>query len=373
MSQMKVPFVDLYSIHKPLERKFATELTRIVRSNAFVAGKNTEKFEGAFAAFCGAKQSVLVNNGTSALQAALFALNLPVGSEVILPANTFIATAEAVVLARLKPVLVDVDPSTLLIDVEQVGKAITKNTSAVIPVHLYGRLVDVPALKRLLARKGRTDIKVLEDACQAHGAAWKGKRRLLGDAAAYSFYPGKNLGALGEAGAVITNSSKLDAVMRLFRNHGSKIRYHHELMGTNMRASELEAVFLSLKLPQLEKQNARRVKAAQWYEKGLKNVGQVSIFPTVTDGSHVYHLYLIRVSHREQLQQFLSNHGIDTGIHYPVPLHLQPAFAEYKIPKGTFPASEVAAGEILSLPMFATITKNQVSYVCEKIHEFYAK
>lgn len=373
MGNIKVPFVDLYSIHKPLEKKFLSEFTRVLHSNSFVAGKDTEKFEKSFAQFCGGKYALLVNNGTSALYAALMALNLPPGSEAIIPANTFIATAEAAVLANLKPVFVDADPQSLLMDLEHLEKRITKKTSVIIPVHLYGRLVDIQAVKRILSRKGRTDIKILEDACQAHGASWNGKQQVSGHAAAYSFYPGKNLGALGEAGAIVTNSKSLDSHMRLFRNHGSRIRYHHDIIGSNLRASELEAVFLGLKLPSLARYNAHRVKVAGWYENGLKSIEPVRIFPTITDGSHVYHLYLIEATRRKQLQAYLAEQGIETGIHYPVPLHLQPAFATLGIRKGTFPVSEASAERILSLPMFATITKEQVHYVCETIRAFYQK
>ena len=369
---MKVPFVDLYSLHQPLEKQFETALKKVVRSSSFVAGSHTAEFETKFAEYCGATHALLVNNGTSALYAIFDSLNLPRGSEVILPANTFIATAEGPLAAGLTVKLVDVDPDSMLMDLEKTVKAVTSKTAAIIPVHLYGQRVDVAKLKKMLKAAGKKDVLVIEDACQAHGALANGQAKVEGVAAAYSFYPGKNLGALGEAGAVVTNSRKIDSRARLFRSHGSAIKYYHEIVGMNLRASELEAVFLNLKLPQLTQQNKKRVRAAQWYEQGLKGIKDLQFQPAVTDGSHVYHLYVVRAPKRDALIKYLHEQGVDTGIHYPLPLHLQKAFSNLGYKKGSFPMAEKTAKEIVSLPMFPTITKKQVGYVCQKIKAFYS-
>ncbi|MBI5151185.1 MAG: DegT/DnrJ/EryC1/StrS family aminotransferase [Candidatus Pacebacteria bacterium] len=369
---MKVPFVDLYSIHKPLEKVFISEFKRIIRTNSFVAGKETELFEQDFASYCGAKHALLVNNGTSALFVALSALHLPRGGEVIIPVNTFIATAEAAVLCGLKPIFVDINKETFLMDLEDTAKKISKKTVAIIPVHLYGQRVNIMEIKKILKKK-KSSSAIVEDACQAHGAIVGGKSKVEGDVACYSFYPGKNLGALGEAGAVVTDNTILDQYMRLYRGHGSRIKYFHDIVGMNLRASEMQAVFLRKKLPLLSYQNKARLKAVQWYAKGLRGIKEVKFQVPKLDGSHVYHLFVVHVKNRDELIQYLHDRGIDTGIHYPVPLHKTVAFEKLYGKNNQFFSAELTVSEILSLPMFATITQSQVEYVCKNIRIFYKK
>lgn len=370
MSSMKVPFVDLYHLHRPLEKQFQAVLKKTLKTSSFVAGAETAKFEAEFAEYSGGKHALFLNSGTSALQAIFFALDLPVGSEVIMPVNTFIATAEGPMSVGLKVKFVDVDPVTMLMDLEQTVKAVTAKTSAIIPVHLYGQLVDVPKLQKMLKAAGKK-VVIVEDACQSHGAKRGTHPQVWGKAAAYSFYPGKNLGALGEAGAVVTDNRALDTRARLYRSHGSEIKYFHDLVGLNLRAGEMEAAFLRVKLPKLTQYNKRRQQAAKWYEAGLKDIQAIRFQPAVTDGSHVYHLYVIRAPQREALIKHLNAQGVETGIHYPVPLHQQKAFASLGYKKGAFPEAETAAREIVSLPMHALITKKEVEYVCKVIRAFY--
>lgn len=367
---MKVPFVDLYELHKPMEDQFIRLFQSVLKKSSFIAGDYTHGFEDHFANYCGAKFSVFTNNGTSALLLALLALKLPAKSEVIIPANTFIATVEAVVAAGLKPVLVDIDPESFLLDLQATKKALTSKTRVIMPVHLYGQMVDVVALRHLTRQKNQK-IYIVEDACQSHGARLNGTAKLHGDIACYSFYPGKNLGALGEGGGVVTNSSTWHRWMQLYKNHGSQKKYYHEIMGFNYRQSEIQAAFLDHKLQYLDEGNARRVQAAEWYAKYLSGVAEVVIQQPKIDGGHVYHLLVVRVKKRALLQEYLHEHGIQTGLHYPYPLHTMPAMKEHGYHKGDFPHTEKAAKEILSLPMFATITESQVKYVCKKIVEFY--
>ena len=238
------------------------------------------------------------------------------------------------------------------------------------PVHLYGQMVNVRQLKRVI-RKSKNKIYIVEDACQSHGAHLNSTSKLYGDFACYSFYPGKNLGALGEGGGIVTNSKKWFRWIQLYRNHGSQKKYFHEIMGFNFRQSEIQAAFLCHKLPSLGVGNAHRVQAAQWYAAYLSAVKEIEMQEPVADGSHVYHLFIVRAKNRSRLQEYLHENGVQSGLHYPYPLHVMPAMKEYGYKKGDFPLTEKAAKEILSLPMFATITESQVKYVCKKIKEFY--
>jgi dTDP-4-amino-4,6-dideoxygalactose transaminase len=372
---MSVPFVDISRIHKPLQASFLRTFSRLAKIGHFVAGEETQLFEKEWAQIVGAKHSTLVNNGTSALFLALQTLELPAGSEVIIPVNTFIATPEAALLANLKPVFVDVDPETYLIDVDAVLKAITKKTRAVIPVNLYGQALNIRSLKKKIASVTNERIFIVEDACQSHGAFWGKTPKLESDLACYSFYPGKNLGALGEAGAVVTNDKTWDRQIKLFRGHGSEIKYKHEIIGFNFRAGEIEAALLRIKLPHLAKYNQSRFDAALYYYSLLQPVieaGSVRMTEPPLQQRHVYHLLELYVERREELMEFLQKKGIQTGLHYPHPLHLTPAFSNYKYKKGAFSVAEDLSHHLVSLPMFAGITKKEVREVCMAIKQFYA-
>lgn len=371
---MNVPFVDLARIHKPLEKSFIKDFKAHLLAGHFVAGQTTEQFEKEWATFTGVQHALLVNNGTSALFLALEALQLPRGSQVIVPVNTFIATAEAVVLAGLQPVFVDVDKDTYLIDFKAVQNAITKDTKAIIPVNLYGQAVNIQKLRECLQASSSQHILIIEDACQSHGAFFGTSPQLRSDLACYSFYPGKNLGALGEAGAVITNSDTWYERMFLFRGHGSKIKYQHEIVGFNFRANEMEAAFLLTKLPHLTRYNTQRNKAAKLYAKHLRPLmkqGHVRFQEPPQDSSHVYHLFELYTQNREQLMQYLAEKGVQTGLHYPTPLHQTQAFASGRTQNKRFPVAEDLAQHLVSLPIFAGITNREVKTVCEAITAFY--
>lgn len=369
---MKVPFVDLQMIHRPLTKQFQDVFREILDTNEFIAGNRTQKFEESFAQLVGAKHAVLVNNGTTALFMALKALNLPEKSKVLLPVNTFIATAEAVSLAGLTPVFIDINAQTLLMDIEKCMQSLDKQVSAIIPVNLYGRQFPIQALKKRL-KSVKHKVSIVEDACQSHGAYEGKKPSISADFSCYSFYPGKNLGALGEAGAIVTNSQKQYDWLMLYRSHGSKVKYVHDIVGMNFRANEMEAAFLNIKLPHLKKYNRERYRLAQQYHAMLQHVPQV-ILPTLPpEPSHVYHLFIARVKKRAQLQAYLLDKGVQTALHYPTPLHFTKAYKYLDYRKGAFPMAEKTVKEILSLPMYAGMTLDQVEYVCEQIKAFYAK
>lgn len=374
---MRVPFVDLSPAHKEVANELTAVFSEVLDTSQFVNGARTAQFEREFSDYCGAKFASLVGNGTLALQAALLGLELPAGGEVLVPVNTFIATAEAVINVGLRPVFVDCDPNTHLIDIDATVAAVTDQTVAVLPVHLYGRLVDMRQLRTALD-SARKDVVIVEDSCQAHGAFVSAEKPAVSkysSAACFSFYPGKNLGALGEAGAVVTNSAQLDTWIKKYRNHGSEQKYKHDIIGSNYRTSELQAGFLSVKLPHLNTYNQHRRQVAEQYHQLLADVSQVELPPLVTNSSHVYHLFVARVEKRKQLKEYLNQNGVGVGIHYPDPLHLTPAFEEYfsdnDQKKQSFPAAESTAQLILSLPIYYGMTNQQVEYVCQVIKSFY--
>jgi dTDP-4-amino-4,6-dideoxygalactose transaminase len=342
-------------------------LERVLESNSFILGPEVQRFEQAFARFVGCDHCVAVSNGTVALHMALMALDIGPGDEVITAANTFIATAEAISAVGARPVFVDVDPLYYTIDCEGVAKAITPKTKAIVPVHLYGQTADMDPLLALAAKHG---LAVVEDACQAHGAEYNSRQAgSMGVMSCFSFYPGKNLGALGEGGAVLCNDSTLALRLRMLRDHGSVTKYQHDFPGYNFRLEGLQGGFLAAKLPHLHRGNEARRAAAETYDRCLAE--STVITPAVLPGSrHVYHLYVIQASERDALKQRLAEQGIETGLHYPVPLHLQKAYAHLGYKTGDFPVAESLAGRILSLPMFPTITAEQLEYVCAAVMEF---
>jgi dTDP-4-amino-4,6-dideoxygalactose transaminase len=355
---MSVPLVDLAAQHAAVAEEVAEGWRQVVAKTAFIAGPQVAAFESEYAAFIGVRHCVGVANGTDAIEIALRALSVGPGDECILPANTFIATAEAVWRVGARPVLVDcADDGTYLIDTSAVEGALTPRTRAIIPVHLYGQAAQV---EQLLPLAESTGAWIVEDAAQAQGARRGGASAgVLGHVAATSFYPGKNLGAYGDAGAVITNSGELAVRMRMIADHGTRAKYDHEVIGCNSRLDTLQAVVLSAKLRRLAGWNAARQAAARRYDELLASVEGI-IRPAVLDGNeHVWHLYVVRVPDRDRVIKELHAAGIGAGIHYPVPVHLAPASAGLGYTEGAFPVAEQAAREVLSLPLFPEITPAQ--------------
>ncbi|WP_369046941.1 DegT/DnrJ/EryC1/StrS family aminotransferase [Sinomonas sp. P10A9] len=365
---LPVPFVDLAAQQAEISADVVPEVLRALETGDFIGGPHVAAFEAEYAEFVGTRSCVGVANGTDALELALRAVGVGPGGEVILPANTFVATAEAVVRAGARPVLVDVDPESLLIDTSLVGRAVGPKTQAIVPVHLYGQTAPVEELVPIALDAG---VAVVEDAAQAQGARRYGRAAgSLGDIAATSFYPGKNLGAAGDAGAVTTDDCSLADHVRLLAAHGSRVKYVHEVAGWNSRLDAVQAVVLRAKLRRLEVWNARRRAAASLYGSLLEGVPGL-VVPRSLDGNEdVWHLYVVRIlgpGRRERVQAALAAAGIGSGIHYPTPVHLTPAFRFLGYRAGNFPVAEAAAGQILSLPMFPHITPEQVARVADAL------
>lgn len=366
---MNIQFVDLRKQYEPLKEDILSGIAKVLDGMHLFLGENVQNLESEFAQFCGAKHGIGVSDGTSAITIILRAMDIGPGDEVITVSHTFIATAEAILLAGAKPVFVDIDPTSCLMDVSQIEAKITKNTKAILPVHLYGQTVDMDMIMAIAQKHG---LKVIEDACQAHGAEYKGRRAGgLGDAAAFSFYFSKNLGAYGEGGFISTNDDMLAQKIKKIRDHGSGVRYHHDLIGVNGRLDELQAVVLRAKLPHLNAWNDKRREHALLYRKLLSETEVV--LPVECPGNiPVYHLFVIQVMRRDELQAFLKEKGIFTGIHYPIPIHLQKAteFLGYK--KGDYPVTEMVTERILSLPMYAELTVEEIEYIADAIKSFYS-
>lgn len=359
-----VPFVDLSWQHRQVAAEIQAGFERVMQTTAFIDGPDVATFEESFARFCGTGRAVGVANGTDAIELMLRGLGIGPGDEVIIPANTFIATVEAVCRAGAVPVVVDCDTFDL-IDVDAVGDAIGPRTAAVLAVDLYGQLADLTRLGALAERAG---IVLLEDAAQAQGATAEGAGiGVRSRAAATSFYPGKNLGAYGDAGAVVTNDEELADAVAAIRNHGSAVRYHHERFGCNARLDTLQAVVLNAKLPHLTAWNERRREAAARYDELLGGIEGVELPRTRPGNVHVWHLYVVRVERRDEVEASLRAAGIGVGVHYPVPVHLHPPFVHLGKGPGSFPVAERTAQRILSLPMFPGITASQQERVAEML------
>lgn len=367
---MKVPFLDLKAQYESIRGEITDAIQQVLDKTAFAGGPFVAQFEKEFAGFCGTRFAAGVGSGTDALWLALLALGVGPGDEVITASDTFIATAEAISYCGAKPVFVDVEPATYNMDPAKLEAAITKKTRAVIPVHLFGQMADMDPILAI-ARKHK--LFVVEDASQAHGAEYKGKKAgSMGDLGCFSFYPGKNLGAYGEGGAVVTSVPELDRKLRMLRDHGQDKKYHHGMIGWNARMDGIQGAVLSVKLPHLPAWNEARRKNAALYDALLNEVEGVSIPAKSPHGRHVYHIYAIRVRNREALIAALSGKDIHCGIHYPIPLHLQEAYKGLGYPKGAFPVAEAAAAEFVSLPMYAELTKEQIVAVVQGIQSVLA-
>lgn len=367
--EMRVPFIDLPLQHHNLSGEINQRLHKTMESAHFILGEGVQEFEQEFADYCGVRFAVGTSSGTDALFLALLSLGIGKGDEVITPANTFIATVLAIHYTGARPVLVDIDEETYNLDIEKVKAAITKKTKALVPVHLYGQPAD---LEPLLALAKEHNLKVVEDACQAHGTEYKGKKvGGFGDASAFSFYPGKNLGAYGDAGVVVTNDINIKEKLLMLRDYGQKQKYQHLVKGYNARLDTIQAEILRVKLKHLDKWNEARRKNAQIYTSLLNGLADDILTPKEMPWArHVWHLYVIRTKRRDELQKYLREFEVFASIHYPISIHLQPAFSDLGYKKGDFPITEKVADEILSLPMYPELQQQQIEYVVEKIKEF---
>jgi dTDP-4-amino-4,6-dideoxygalactose transaminase len=365
---MKVPFLDLKIQYESIKTEVHSAIQEVLEATAFAGGKFVELFEKEFASFCECRHAVAVGNGTDALWLALLAEGIGQGDEVITVPNTFIATAEAISLCGAIPVFVDIDQRTNNMDPAGLERAVTARTRAIIPVHLFGQTADMDPILEIARSRG---LKVIEDASQAHGAEYRGRRAgSIGDAGCFSFYPGKNLGAYGEAGAVVTNSDEAAEKMRVFRDHGQVRKYHHSIVGWNARMDGIQGAILSVKLKHLPNWTEMRRKNASDYNRLLRNIPNV-VAPVEADYSkHVYHIYAIRAANRDELIAYLAEKDIHCMIHYPVPVHLQDAYRHLRLSPGTFPAAEKCAAEYVSLPMYAELTEEQLDHVAASIKSY---
>lgn len=363
---MNLPLCDLYAQYLTIKRDIDAAIERTLVQSAFIGGEELREFESEFAAYCEAKACVGVGNGTDALYLALRCLGIGVGDEVITVAHTFIATAETISLTGARPVFVDIMEDTMLMDPAALEAAITSRTRAIVPVHLYGQPCD---MDRIMEIARRHKLKVIEDAAQAHGARWRGKRvGSFGDAACFSFYPGKNLGAYGDGGAVVSQDEALVQRIRMLANHGRLDKYIHENEGVNSRLDGLNAAILRVKLRHLDAWNAARRRHAAHYVELL--CGSRAVLPVVSPGAEsVWHLFVVRARHRDSVQSMLQKRGIAAGIHYPVPLHRQPAYQYLGLSEGSLPVTERVAAHVLSVPMYAELTQEQIDAVGRAVVE----
>ena len=358
---MRVPFLDLKAHHAPLIEKFDRAIREVIEDSAFAGGPFVERFEEEFAAFCGSSYAIGVGNGTDALWLTLLALGIGEGDEVITVPNTFIATAEAITYCKARPVFVDVDQDTFTMNPAELEKSLTERTKAIIPVHLFGQPADMDPILEFARAYG---LFVIEDAAQAHGAEYKGRKSgTMGDVGCFSFYPGKNLGAFGEAGAVVTNDSELRKQIQMLRDHGQSQKYHHAMMGWNCRMDGIQAAVLSLKLRHLDEANSLRREHAFEYNRAFAGIDEVLTPFEAKYARHVYHVYAVRVQERDEIRRHLQERGVGSAVHYPVPIHLQEACRNLLYKEGAFPIAESLAEQFLSLPMFPELTEEQIQYV----------
>jgi dTDP-4-amino-4,6-dideoxygalactose transaminase len=365
--KMRVPFLDLKAHHAPLIEDFDRAIREVIDSSAFAGGPVVERLEEEFAAFCGSPYAIGVGNGTDALWLTLLALGIGEGDEVITVPNTFIATAEAITYCKARPVFVDVNPDTFTMNPAELEKSLTERTKAIVPVHLFGQPADMDPILEFARAYG---LFVIEDAAQAHGAEYKGRKAgTMGDAGCFSFYPGKNLGAFGEAGAVVTNDPELRKQIQMLRDHGQSRKYYHTMMGWNCRMDGIQAAVLSIKLRHLDQANSLRRKRALEYNQAFAGIDEVLTPFEARYSRHVYHVYAVRVQERDAVLRHLQEKGVGCAVHYPVPIHLQKACRNLGYKKDSFPIAENLADEFLSLPMFPELTEEQIEYVARSVTE----
>ena len=363
---MKIPLVDLKAQYSDIKNEIMIAIKKVMDNTDFILGEEVRLFEEEFASYSQVEYVIGVGSGTDALYLALLACGIGPGDEVITAANTFIATVLAISHTGARPVLVDVDPENYNIDPPLIRKAITRETKAIIPVHLFGQPADMDSIMKIAKEH---NLKVVEDACQAHGAEYKGRRvGCIGDIGCFSFYPGKNLGAYGDGGMVLTNNEEIAQKIKMLRNYGSRVKYYHEFRGFNSRLDTIQAAILRVKLKRVEEWNEARRRHALEYNELLKDADVV--IPKEEDyAKHVYHLYVIRTKQRDELLRYLESKRIFAGIHYPIPIHLLKAYQDLKYKKGDFPTTEEHAKEIISLPIFPELTSPQIEYVVCAIKE----
>ncbi len=369
---MKVPILDLSRQYKVIKQDVAVSLSKTLKRSDFILGKEEKLFEQEFARFCSRKFAVGVNSGTDALFLTLLSLGIGPGDEVIVPAFTFIASAFAISFTGAKPVFVDIDEHTYTIDPQKIEKAITRNTKAIMPVHLYGQPADMnPILK--IAKK--YNLKVVEDCAQSHGAKYRISQNnwkitgAIGDIGCFSFYPTKNLGAFGDAGAIVTNDPKIQNLLLMLRDCGRKSRYEHVLVGYNSRLDTLQAAILRIKLRRLEAWNVMRRRSASIYKRELKGLKSIVLPEEKEYARHVYHVFALRVANRQKLMKELMQKGIGVAIFYPIPLHLQRAYRSLGYKRGDFPVAEKVAGDIISLPIFPYLKENEIKFIIRTLKE----
>ncbi|MBR0456976.1 MAG: DegT/DnrJ/EryC1/StrS family aminotransferase [Firmicutes bacterium] len=364
---MKIPFVSFLPMEKELETGLKSAFGRVLDRSWYIGGEEVASFEKAFAEYCNVEYCVGTGNGLDALILILKALDIGAGDEVIVPSNTYIATALAVTYVGASPVFVEPDIRTFNIEPELIEKAITDRTKAIMPVHLYGQACNMDPILDIAHKH---NLYIVEDCAQAHGATYKGKKvGTFGVAAGFSFYPGKNLGALGDAGAVVTNNKEIADKVRALGNYGSDFKYHHIYKGNNSRLDELQAAFLSVKLPHLERMNKERRRIAQMYSEGITN-SRIIVPYVMTECIPVWHIYGIRCECRDALENYLNEHNIGTNKHYPIPMHLQDCYKDLKLTRGSYPIAEEISSTELSIPMYYGMTDDQIQYVIETINYF---
>lgn len=365
---MKVPFATFLPMHNEIRKDLDRAYTKVLDRSYFIQGEECTRFEEEFASYCGAKYCIGVATGLDALWLVLKAMGIGKGDEVIVPSNTYIATALAVSFVGATPVFVEPTIETYNIDVTKIEEKISANTKAIIAVHLQGRAADMDAVNDIAKKY---NLKVIEDAAQAHGTKYKGRKvGTLGDAAGFSFYPGKNLGALGDAGCVITNDKELADKVRALGNYGSDYKYHHIYQGTNSRLDEIQAAFLRVKLPHLDKWNADRKRIAERYLNGITNPLIKLPLAYSEEYEHIYHVFVIRCDKRDELEKYLNENSIGTVKHYPIPMHLQDAYQELGLKQGDLPIAEEISNTVLSIPMYYGMTDEEVEYVIDELNRF---
>ncbi len=368
---MKIGFIDLKKQYLPVEKQIEKSIKKIIKNGDFILGKTVESFENKLAAYCGAKYAVGVNSGTDALVLALKALEIKNGDEVITSPFTFFATAEAIISVDAKPIFVDIDPKTFNIDTDKIEGMINQKTKAIIPIHIFGQ----PAkIEKIMDIAQKHKLAVIEDAAQAIGSEYRNKKiGSISDFTCFSFYPTKNLSACGDGGAILTNDETMAQKIKTLRNHGSSPaqKYFHEYIGMNSRLDAIQASVLSIKLTYLDNWNKKRIAIARYYDKELKNIGDIILPYQDPESKHVYHQYTIRTNKRNALAEYLKTKGIASAVYYPIPLHLQPALNYLKYKKGNFPEAEKAGQEVLSLPVYSELSFDKQKTIVKNIKRFY--